>query len=943
MGVPLVGRCRELDELGRLTSEATAGGGSLVLVSGEAGIGKTALLYRMAELAGAAGTPVLAGRAVVDEGAPAFWPWLRVLAQGRDVGLSPVLLDLGDGPAAQARFVAVERTARALVAAAAPAGLLVTLDDVHWADDATLQLLRHVCAELPGSRLLLAVAARDMSRLGAVSSLPITRTLALAPLTVTEVGAYVRSVVGGGVDPSWLEYVNHATRGNPLFVRELVRALVAEGRFSGPVAALPVPVSLRPLTGARLDTVSDGCRWLLGGCSVLGDEFDVTLLASMANRDVDRADDEVAQWLTEAVAAGVLVDGPEAPNVLRFAHPLVRQARYDALTRPDRIWWHRRAAATLEASPGLAGRAGEVARHRIRAAQDAESCRAAVLACQVAAGAAVRCLDHADAAHWYRRAVELATSAGLGGAEHAELLLGLAEAEYVDVQVGQAIRHCITAADLGDELGRVDLTARAALVVRGIGGEQPNLVVAELCARARKLLGEQDSSLHARVLAQQAMALAEANEEAPDAEALPAAHALSRRAMAMAERSGDPTALVDAMHALENLAGGPDAGAVLLELGARLRRLGAVPERPEAALWAYLWRIDGSLHIGAVAEADAEVAGLAGLVQRLGWPVARWHLLRAQAARATLAGRFVEAEQAMADAKLVADRCEDPSMYGQYFAHTLDIRRKTGRFDGDEPDVTTVAEKNPRPIVLAISAQYRLAAGDTDTAHALFARLAPALDTLPVNIRWPAIIAIAGELAVAFDDPDTATQCYRWLLPYENVYLASSFTYRGAFARPLGILAGAAGDYEAADRHLQTAEAMEQRVGAPAERAMAQVAHARVLRARGARGDHERALRMAQQAVRTAGRLGMAPTLAEATALVHELSGVGPDAVGSLTARERQVALLLADGLANRAIADQLAISERTVESHVRNLLTKLGLTNRTQVAAWTLKAGLRT
>jgi energy-coupling factor transporter ATP-binding protein EcfA2 len=178
MGVRLVGRRRELAELGRVTSEATTGSGALVLVSGEAGIGKTTMLSCLAQLAGATGIPVLAGRAAVDEGAPAFWPWLRVLAQGHDLGLSPALLDLGDGPAAQARFVAVERTARALVVAAAPAGLLVTLDDLQWADDATLRLLRHVCAELPGSRLLVAVAARDVSRLGAVSGLPITQTLA---------------------------------------------------------------------------------------------------------------------------------------------------------------------------------------------------------------------------------------------------------------------------------------------------------------------------------------------------------------------------------------------------------------------------------------------------------------------------------------------------------------------------------------------------------------------------------------------------------------------------------------------------------------------------------------------------------------------------------------------------------------------------------------------
>lgn len=174
------------------------------------------------------------------------------------------------------------------------------------------------------------------------------------------------------------------------------------------------------------------------------------------------------------------------------------------------------------------------------------------------------------------------------------------------------------------------------------------------------------------------------------------------------------------------------------------------------------------------------------------------------------------------------------------------------------------------------------------------------------------------------------------------MYLASSYGYRGAHARTLGILAGAVGDHDTAVGHLRTAEAVEQRVGAPAERAMAQVVHARVLRARAGRGDRGRALSLAEQAARTARRLGMAPTLASATELIHELTGASPDAVASLTAREREVALLVADGLANRAIAEQLTVSERTVETHMRHVLTKLGLTNRTQVAAWTLRAGLR-
>src|SRR5689334_8923397 len=234
MGLALVGRGRELDEWGRLAVEAAAGGGALVLVAGEAGIGKTTMLSCLADSARDVGMAVLAGRAVMDEGAPAFWPWLRALAQGDALGLSPALLDLDGGPAAQARFVAVERTARALVAAAAPAGLLVMLDDLQWADDASLQLLRQVGAELTGSGLLIAAATRDTSRLGGVSGQPATLTFELAPLTIQDIDVYLRSAVEFQVDRSWLAYVSRMTGGNPLLVRELVRALAAEDRFAAP-------------------------------------------------------------------------------------------------------------------------------------------------------------------------------------------------------------------------------------------------------------------------------------------------------------------------------------------------------------------------------------------------------------------------------------------------------------------------------------------------------------------------------------------------------------------------------------------------------------------------------------------------------------------------------------------------------------------------------------
>jgi DNA-binding NarL/FixJ family response regulator len=135
-------------------------------------------------------------------------------------------------------------------------------------------------------------------------------------------------------------------------------------------------------------------------------------------------------------------------------------------------------------------------------------------------------------------------------------------------------------------------------------------------------------------------------------------------------------------------------------------------------------------------------------------------------------------------------------------------------------------------------------------------------------------------------------------------------------------------------RHLAAAVEMEERIGSPPFLAQAQLGYARVLLARGAAGDRQRAVDLASLAGTTARRLGMPGVAADASRLVDEASGAR-GGLGTLTAREREIALLVADGLANRAIAAKLVLSERTVETHVRNVLAKLELNNRTQIAAW--------
>ena len=156
----------------------------------------------------------------------------------------------------------------------------------------------------------------------------------------------------------------------------------------------------------------------------------------------------------------------------------------------------------------------------------------------------------------------------------------------------------------------------------------------------------------------------------------------------------------------------------------------------------------------------------------------------------------------------------------------------------------------------------------------------------------------------------------------------------GAVQRSLGVMAVALGRLEDAVGHLREAVNLERRAGAQPFLALAQLELARVLVLRGAAGDRSAAEQVAQECRQAARRLGLVPTERAASALLAEVRGVSPGP-GALTAREREIAGLLADGLSNRAIAERLVLSERTVETHVRSILAKLGLANRTQVAAW--------
>ena len=745
MNLRFVGRERQLGALRGGLARLGSGQGGGVFVLGEPGIGKSALIREFGRQALTEGVAVLRGAAVADTGAPAFWPWIRALTgpTAQALGLSADLLSLNtleyQTPAAR-RFAAITHAADALLTAASEAvGLVIVLEDLHWADDGTLHLVRHLSASLSSSHLMVLATCRDPLP-DAVTGLAGSSVLRLGPMTQREVGQFL----GAGVHPSWVSAVHGRSGGNPLYVTELVRVLDAAELRSSCRGLWQLPVDLVHLIVHRLNELSPGCRRMLAGAAVAGEQFDPELLAD-------------AGPVMEAIEAGVLIEVPGSGRRLRWSHAVVREAWYSRLPGAERTAWHRRLAETLEAAGSA--RSSELARHRLGAAVDQPSRALAVAACVTAAEEAAHRFDFASAVHWHLQTLPLL----LDDAARAETHLAVGRVAYQDGRVSEALEHAQIAADLAGRRGRTDLLVEAALVVTGIGGVALESVLA-LCQRARSALGEEHSARHARVLAQQARVLA-------DALNLAAARPLSERAMIMAQDCGDRDALLEALHARHEVIGGLDGVNERLALGAQMVQLAAVGGRHESALWGHLWRVDAELQLGAVSDLLAELFDLAGLVQRIGWPLARWHLLRARATRAVQTGRFGEAAQLALACGKIAAQTQDWAAQVQSGLIFTELHTLTGRYHEQLPQSLPWAESGAHwmPVSWATFGWHDLQAGNLDQAMTMFGRVRPLLQTLPVNARWMATVMRSAELAVAFDDQETAELTYRLLLPHQQL------------------------------------------------------------------------------------------------------------------------------------------------------------------------------
>jgi DNA-binding CsgD family transcriptional regulator len=923
---PLIGRARERAAIDAALAALRGGEAGLLVLEGEAGIGKSRLL---AHVAAADGCTVLEARASEYESDLPYALWTDALDRhlaaagerrvaslglGDPAALAGVLPSLGASTSTSTSAAASadrHRTHRALrdllerLAAARP--LVVCLDDVHWADPASREALAALVHRPPLGPVLLAVAGRTGQLPPSLTAAHVTR-LRLGPLSAAEASELVGASAGAVYEDSG---------GNPFYLEQLARG---HGAAGDPVGALAgdgtVPPAVAAALAAELNALSAEARTLLDAAAVIGDPFGPGLAA-----EVGELSEAAALSALDELLARALVRPGGAPRRFAFRHPVVRHAVYVATPGGWRLGAHARAARAL----GDRG-AGQVERahHVEHAAARGDEAAIALLS---AAARELQSPAPATAARFHAATLRLLPDRS---AARTPVQARLAEAQAA---AGDATGARATLLDaLGtaapeDRLGLIVAIANAEWWLGRTEDARQRLHVALGALPARPSPDRIRLRLALALTSLMSCDLREASGQALDArddaraigDPVFEAAALAAGALAEVSDGGGPEGIEVATAALEELSdeqratrlpafwmlgrarralGEFEPALALLERGAALAaRTGRENVRAQLILEsaATLVEVGRIAEAGAAAEQGLELARLTGNPRVLLWG-------RCALSSARLAAGDVSAALELAGEAAESGIRADFNAAGQpgwclgaaLVAAGNPERAVSAMLDSFGGAGLSAVLPADRPAAAADLAEAQLACGDVEAAGRALSEagaVPPALTATP----WARAVTATARAAVLLGR-----------------------------ARPGEAVAAAA-------------EARAAASGAPLAAARAQLAEGRALAAAGrrreavatlveaeARFDAFGAARRRDEAVRDLRRLG------HRVLRTSRETADGP--LAALTAREREIALLVAAGRTNREVAEQLVLSARTIEAHLRNVYAKLGVRSRVEL-----------
>jgi ATP/maltotriose-dependent transcriptional regulator MalT len=949
----LIGRDRELAEVGRALERARRGRGGLVLVAGEAGIGKSVLVRAALAESGFRAHVVEAAKEAVEPYAPLvslLRSCLRAEPAALD-GLGPLerqlavlLPELGDAAPVTSQAALVDALGACFAGLGASATTAFLLDDLQWADAATLEALPRLALELESAPALLVAAYRsdEVTRLHPVRRLRVhlrragrLRELDLEPLDRDSTAALAGRILGGEPAPSLAAMLYDRTEGVAFFVEELTAALAVGGRLTEgadglelpPDGEVPLPDSVRDAVLVRVEELPTAVRRSLEAASVVGLQFELELVEAVSSGPVD---------LTDAAAHGLVVE--LEPGLGVFRHALTREAVYADLPWLRRRELHRKVAETLErrgAAPGV------LAEHLL-ACRELDRARAALVA-----AAERSCSIHAyrDAAGSIRRALEIWPT---GTDEEARLdavdrLARCAQLSGELVDAARLWEEVLAALEGGDDPLRVARVKRElGAVYRLLGRRDRSEAYRSEAADELAAVGALADAADVRIL------LAWTREEAPDEVVFAVLDDAERDAVA-AERPDLVARVRGARAHILARRGRFDEAEEIARAAVELARSSAV----ETAIFQAYW------HLAAVGMTRADYAGAyrtiedaAELCRASGLP-AEEHLCVACMAKFLLKlGDWDRASTLAGEVLATGGAAWTARWQALWTVGFVDVAR--GRTSRGRPllaEVRALGRRVDFPPA-SIEGLYGLALADEidGDVHRASDRYLELVRAAEVETRDSHHSAAAMRWAVAFfagcGDAERVRACADSLAT-----VAARFGSPEALSA-LSLAVGEAslldGDYDRAAAEFARSLELVNEIEAPFDVALTKL---RAGSAFAAAGEREAGVAHVVDAYRIFRRLDAKPFSMRAAATLADLGeavdrrlgrrAAGELERGGLTRRELEVLRLVAVGRTNREIARELVLSHRTVDMHVRNLLGKLGCRTRTQASTKALQLGL--
>ncbi len=908
----LCGRDHERDAVAAQWKAARDGERRIVLLSGEAGMGKTRLATEIALGVSGEGATVLYGRCDEDIGLP-YQPFVEALSHyvahapasvlaahvercgGEIERLAPAVRQRvpgaprsrADDPAAE-RYLLLSAVADLLAEASADLPILLVLDDLHWADKPTLLLLQHLARTADRMALLIVATYRDtdldtdhplVDLLADLRREARVERIALTGLDDVGTLGLMEELAGHKMDVAGVDLaqaVRRETDGNPFFTGEILRHLAevgaiaqdADGRWAAVrgISEIGLPDSVREVVGRRIRRLSSDTFRALVVAAVIGRDFDIATLCHVD----DAGEEEVLDALEEAERAAVVAEVAGVTGRYTFVHALIQHTLYEELTATRRARVHRRIGEVLEAMLGAqpGDRIGELAHHWLAAAVPSDT-RKAVGYAHLAGERALAKLAPHEAVRWFTAGLDLLAQAPANEDEmRCELLVGLGDAQRQS----------------GDPGSRATLLEAAAIARRR--GDRPRLVRAALANQrgVPSTFGAVDDD-RVRVLEEalavvgdeptgdRASLLALLSSELVFSRDVNRRLSLAAEARTIADAVGDQAVLVRVLNLTFLPCWIPERLEESLATTARAVELADELGDPIALCWAAIFRLLATTSAGdpdgtrAAHELASSVAG------ETGQPSLVWFTDYLTASHVLLSGNAALSEQMSTAALQVGTDSGQLDAFVVYGAQLIGIRWHEGRLAELVPLLRQTVADNPG--IPAFAGAYSMALcldGQKAEAQAVLdeARRNAYYDAFHDYI-WPTMMATFAETAYLLEDRVAAQAIYDRLAPFATQGIISIATHAGDVGAYCAQLATVLGRVDEAEQLFSAADARLRALDAPFWIARNLTSWARMRLLRGSAGDELRARELIGQARDLANAFGCAQVAAEADGLLTGL------------------------------------------------------------------------